>query len=108
MACVVYASNMAIAIAGLKRSYHQMTDARLAPGSGSDPTSQSPSAISSRGSSQSEDPRGNDKAESMKQMPRNASFEPSVSIVLVGVRGVGKTTLGILAATAYGRRLVDS
>ena len=40
--------------------------------------------------------------------PRRGPFEPLASIVLVGVRGVGKSTLGILAATAYSRRLVDS
>jgi shikimate kinase/3-dehydroquinate dehydratase len=43
-----------------------------------------------------------------KFLPRTASFEPSVSIVLIGVRGVGKSTLGILAATAYSRRLIDT
>ena len=38
---------------------------------------------------------------------RKAAFDPHVSIVLIGVRGVGKSTLGVLAATAYKRRLID-
>lgn len=104
---------MATAITGLKRSYHQMQmhDTGLSSGhfeSSSGPPSQSPSGISSRGSSQPGHDRGSDRTEFSKSLPRNASFQPSVSIVLIGVRGVGKTTLGILAATAYGRRLIDT
>jgi 3-dehydroquinate dehydratase type I len=41
-------------------------------------------------------------------IPRQASFSRDASIVLIGVRGVGKSSLGVLAATAYGRRLIDS
>ena len=43
-----------------------------------------------------------------KHTGRKATFEPGVSIVLIGVRGVGKSTLGVLAATAYNRRLIDA
>lgn len=39
---------------------------------------------------------------------RKATFESSASVVLIGIRGVGKSTLGILAATAYNRRLIES
>ena len=34
--------------------------------------------------------------------------EKDATIVLIGVRGVGKSTLGVLAATAYGRRLIET
>jgi hypothetical protein len=35
-------------------------------------------------------------------------FEPNASIVLVGTRGCGKTSLGYIAARALGRRLVEA
>lgn len=35
-------------------------------------------------------------------------FAPNASIVLVGIRGCGKTSLGYIAARALGRRLVES
>ncbi|KAK4570416.1 hypothetical protein LTR86_002496 [Recurvomyces mirabilis] len=35
------------------------------------------------------------------------TFDASSSIVLIGVRGAGKSSLGVLAATAYSRRLVE-
>nr|POF03915.1 quinate repressor protein [Quercus suber] len=41
-------------------------------------------------------------------IPRVTSFASDASVVLIGVRGVGKSSLGVLAATAYGRRLVDT
>ena len=102
---------MTTTIAGLKRSYHEMNDTALASrylDSSSVPPTQSPSGISSRDSSLPRDDRGYEKVESSKLLPRIASFEPSISIVLIGVRGVGKSTLGILAATEYSRRLVDT
>ncbi|KAK3100950.1 hypothetical protein LTR53_018705, partial [Teratosphaeriaceae sp. CCFEE 6253] len=41
------------------------------------------------------------------EAPRKAAFDDDASIVLIGVRGVGKSSLGVLAATAYGRPLVE-
>jgi hypothetical protein len=43
------------------------------------------------------------KASSVKTSRR---FAPNASIVLVGIRGCGKTSLGYIAARALGRRLV--
>ncbi|KAK5169489.1 uncharacterized protein LTR77_005465 [Saxophila tyrrhenica] len=52
--------------------------------------------------------RFTDRSKKSKFVPRNAPFHPSASIVLIGIRGVGKRTLGVLAATTYGRRLRDT
>lgn len=41
-------------------------------------------------------------------IPRQVFFSTDASVVLIGVRGVGKSSLGILAASAYNRRLVDT
>lgn len=35
------------------------------------------------------------------------SFESNASIVLIGIRGSGKSSLAVLAASAYNRRLID-
>lgn len=35
-------------------------------------------------------------------------FAPDASIIFVGMRGVGKTTVGVMAATATGRPLIDA
>lgn len=40
------------------------------------------------------------------QTPRN--FNPKASIVLVGIRGTGKSSLAVILAAASGRRLIDS
>lgn len=40
------------------------------------------------------------------QTPRPRSFHPDASLVLVGIRGCGKRSLGFIAATALGRRFV--
>ncbi|KAJ5894022.1 Shikimate kinase [Penicillium taxi] len=40
------------------------------------------------------------------QTPRN--FSPKASIVLVGIRGTGKSSLAVILATSSGRRLIDA
>ncbi|KAK4619871.1 Quinate repressor protein [Fulvia fulva] len=47
-------------------------------------------------------------ATGLNSLPRTASFRSDASILLIGVRGVGKSSLGFLAASAYTRRLVES
>ncbi|PWN51567.1 P-loop containing nucleoside triphosphate hydrolase protein, partial [Violaceomyces palustris] len=41
------------------------------------------------------------------EYPRKTPYHPRATIVLIGMRGVGKTTLGLIASTALGRRFVD-
>lgn len=102
---------MATVVAGLKRSHHEMIGETLrAPYTAVYRASrtQSPFERPSRASSQPLDIKNGDRTEPLNPFPRQVSFSRLASIVLVGVRGVGKSTLGILAATAYSRRLVDS
>ncbi|CAK4030508.1 Quinate repressor [Lecanosticta acicola] len=40
--------------------------------------------------------------------PRKVSFTSDASVLLIGVRGVGKSSLGFLAASAYTRRVIES
>ncbi|EME41487.1 hypothetical protein DOTSEDRAFT_156377, partial [Dothistroma septosporum NZE10] len=44
----------------------------------------------------------------LNSLPRKVSFRSDASILLIGVRGVGKSSLGFLAASAYTRRLIES
>ena len=105
---------MAAVHAGAKRSFHQMHGFESEPtaslaSSRATSREQSPFGPLSRPSSKALDQlRSNAAANSSRTQPRQATFEPSASIVLIGVRGVGKSTLGVLAATAYNRRLIDS
>jgi shikimate 5-dehydrogenase len=39
---------------------------------------------------------------------RVTDFDRDASIILIGVKGVGKSSLGVLAATAYNRKLVET
>lgn len=63
------------------------------------------SAVSSRGPSTPEPPRPILKASSVET---TRIFAPNASIVLVGIRGCGKTSLGYIAARALGRRLIEA
>ncbi|KXS93747.1 hypothetical protein AC578_9943 [Pseudocercospora eumusae] len=40
--------------------------------------------------------------------PRKVAFSSDASIVLIGIRGTGKSSLGFLAASAYSRRMIES
>ena len=40
--------------------------------------------------------------------PRKVAFSTSASIILIGVRGTGKSSLGVIAASAYNYRLIES
>ena len=100
---------MVVAHAGVKRSYGEMH------GYPSNPAS----VPSSRDVSPLRAPREADGVPLLRSgfdtpthewivQPRTAQFQPNSSIILVGVRGVGKSSLGVIAATAYNRRLIDS
>ena len=103
---------MAAVHAGVKRAYHEISGTELdyrSSGSRTTSRAQSPVPPYSRASSRGPDPGNLDLKIVLSGIaPRQATFEPSASLVLIGVRGVGKSTLGVLAATAYNRRLIDS
>lgn len=44
----------------------------------------------------------------LEPLTRRVSFPTDASVLLIGVRGVGKSSLGFLAASAYTRRLLES
>lgn len=96
---------MATVYAGVKRSFYQMQD-RERPSASPCPTS----ALVSRQGSLSGEASGalhlSTTADATR--PRKVSFNADASVVLIGVRGVGKSSLGVLAATAYSRRLIES
>jgi 3-dehydroquinate dehydratase type I len=109
----MHALDMASTHAGVKRSFQQMHNTEASPGRVN-------SAANSRETSpRSRTPqahRPTDGIESLGNfaqitptvLPRQSSFEPDASVVLVGVKGVGKSSLGVLAASAYRRRLIES
>ena len=101
---------MAAIHAGLKRSFHDMHGI---PRSSSSPASSretSPYSRQSRGIGGSQTPQDGIDINALRtrDVPRKVVFEPDASVVLLGIRGVGKSSLGVLAATAYNRRLIDS
>ncbi|TKA66033.1 hypothetical protein B0A55_09857, partial [Friedmanniomyces simplex] len=99
---------MAVMHAGMKRSYDQIRDIDY-PISTPRSRDASPPPGNSRETSALPGLRsGHDTPSSdWTEAQRKASFEHDASIVLIGVKGVGKSSLGVLAATAYHRRLVD-
>ncbi|KAF8536621.1 type I 3-dehydroquinase-domain-containing protein [Trichophaea hybrida] len=46
-------------------------------------------------------------AESPYACPRTDDFSPNASIALVGLRGVGKSTIGVILSSSLHRRLID-
>lgn len=119
-----------MATAGVKRSYFQMRYARVGEDNGIDsqqsreparldgapglslPQSreQSPKVSSPfRAVSAAAEPAQKAHGSSTPVEPaRHATFDPSASIVLVGLRGTGKSSLGVIAAAAYNYRLIES
>lgn len=99
------------AMQGVKRSFQQMRGVeRESP---STPNSREGSPLRRHRREASELPglrSGYDTPSSSDwiSIPRQASFSTAASVVLIGVRGVGKSSLGVLAASAYNRRLVDT
>ena len=53
-------------------------------------------------------PPGPERARQLQERPRTANFDTCASIVLVGVRGTGKSSLGVIAAAAYNYRLIET
>ncbi|GAB1741156.1 hypothetical protein NU219Hw_g6400t1 [Hortaea werneckii] len=98
---------MAATHAGVKRSYEGLARPSPTPTSSREasPLRQPPNNVSGTPVLRSgfETP-----LQDWTELPRKASFDSDASVVLVGVRGVGKSSLGILAATAYSRRLIES
>lgn len=98
---------MAAVHAGIKRSFEAMSghDVRMRPSQSlpaSRRSSQSPIngtaiAVNASGISFGASPAA-----------RKIAFEPDASIIIIGIRGVGKSSLGFLAASAYNRKLVES
>lgn len=86
-------------IAGVKRSFQSMQDESALNNTPPRRSSLDPDTTS---------PVPRSRSKNGSDWPRTANFEPDASVVLVGVRGVGKSSLAVLAATAYSRRLIDT
>nr|OQO27310.1 hypothetical protein B0A51_04201 [Rachicladosporium sp. CCFEE 5018] len=104
---------MAATYTGQKRSFHQMRDVGTLLLSTPSTTSTS-GVASSRGHTPHRD-LARDTPDRAVLLPsaveasfRPSAFESDASVVLIGVKGVGKSSLGVLAANAYHRRLVES
>ena len=103
---------MATLHAGVKRSWNQMHAGNT--------STTTPTTTSNSGSPRAQTPldtKPNEGLEvlenaasstSLQPTHRQSSFAPDASVVLVGVKGTGKSSLGVLAASAYRRRLIES
>ena len=93
--------------AGSKRSHREISGFAREPYSPGPTASSSPRETPTRVTGSVLHSTTKDTKGTSNPTPRRANFDPSASLVLIGVRGVGKSTLGVLAATAYNRRLID-
>jgi shikimate 5-dehydrogenase/shikimate kinase len=92
--------------AGTKRTYSDMRSSDSVRPNSKEPLQQlAPSHKNSDLSTRSDGVLGDGAAYSRA---RNVTFDSDASIVVIGVRGVGKSSLGFLAASAYSRRLIES
>ena len=91
LSCISIAFHESSAMEGYSRSASRQSVSR--------PVSATPSAPST--------PRSRP-ALRASSLESSRKFAPNASIVLVGIRGCGKTSLGYIAARALGRRLVES
>lgn len=100
---------MAQVYAGAKRSYHQMRNEHLEGNTGlsvslsreQSPRVRSPSARPASAQEKRIAAPAGDRA-------RKATFNTAASLVLVGLRGTGKSSLGVIAAAAYNYRLIET
>ncbi len=104
---------MAGAHAGVKRSYHDMNAA--SPNPTATPSDLRSVVTPARTAHSTLDASGIIRdVRQARSSPgpilttREALFDPAASIILIGVRGVGKRTLSVLTATAFARRLRDT
>ena len=100
---------MAAVHAGVKRSYQDMRgiERLVSPRSNTKEPLQQISR-SREASATPTPPNGTITPSSLESRPRKVTFGSDASILLIGVRGVGKSSLGFLAASAYSRRLIES
>lgn len=101
---------MAAIHAGVKRSYQDMRGIENIPSS---PKANSKEVLqqiarSRESSATPTPPKALLKVGTPEPKPRKVAFTSDASIVLIGIRGTGKSSLGFLAASAYSRRLVES
>lgn len=106
-------NTMATTHAGVKRSFQQMHSTEGSPGRVNSAPNSREASPRSRTPQAHRQPDGIESLGNFTQatptvLPRQSTFEPDASVVLVGVKGVGKSSLGVLAASAYRRRLIES
>uniref|UniRef100_A0A2D3UU77 Related to pentafunctional AROM protein n=1 Tax=Ramularia collo-cygni TaxID=112498 RepID=A0A2D3UU77_9PEZI len=96
--------------AGVKRTFQDMRGVDIMPPRHDPKQTPQQSPSQSRQSSITPSPPNgvNAAINGLESLPRRISFPTDASVVLIGVRGVGKSSLGFLAASAYTRRLLES